>query len=370
MTMNSSWHKTIELYLAEGRSVSGGCGASSTQEDLQAAQTAMYKEMSAQYTQTFAANQKILTALTMSFLPTLNLGINQQGFSQAELQNLEGQATTGTGQGYSNASKALAEAQGTQGGGTSYIPSGAKMQQQEQLASTAAQQEAGIESNIMAEDYATGRQNYLEAAGVLGGVAGQYNPAAFANATTGAGSAAATTANEVNQADSSWMNLAGAALGGGASVGSAFCPAKGSLYLMADGSERFVEMLKVGDRLLGIDGEPQTIEEIQTASNPILRVITDNGFVTRTSRVHAFALPFGGFTVAMFSLGKTVVTGNGSAKIISVQYDGQDEVFNVITDGSHTYRADGVWALGVGEAERHVSMDKWDQIGDRLNASH
>ena len=41
-------------------------------------------------------------------------------------------------------------------------------------------------------------------------------------------------------------------------------------------------------------------------------------------------------------------------------------VFNVITDGSHTYRADGMWSLGVGEAERAVSMDKWQEIGERL----
>jgi hypothetical protein len=161
---------------------------------------------------------------------------------------------------------------------------------------------------------------------------------------------------------------AGSNFAGG--FGMAMCPAKGSLYLMADGSEKPVEKLEVGQLLKGIDGEPEIIEEIQSAITPVLRVVTDDGFTTRNSRVHAFALPAGGFVVAMFSLGKTIVTAKGRGKVISVTWDGEDEVFNVITDGSHTYRADGVWALGVGEAERHVSMDRWNEIGDGMAVSH
>jgi hypothetical protein len=41
-------------------------------------------------------------------------------------------------------------------------------------------------------------------------------------------------------------------------------------------------------------------------------------------------------------------------------------VFNIITNGSHTYRADGLWSLGVGDAERHVGMNEWAMIGNEL----
>ena len=157
---------------------------------------------------------------------------------------------------------------------------------------------------------------------------------------------------------------------GGAQVGSAaitaFCPAKGSLYLMADGSERLVENLMVGDVLAGIDGDSEVIEEIQSATSPVLRIQTEDGFTTRNSRVHAFALPVGGFVVDINSLNKIVLTEKGRGKVVAVEWDGEDTVYNVITDGSHTYRADGVWALGVGEAERQVSMAKWGEIGDNL----
>ena len=60
---------------------------------------------------------------------------------------------------------------------------------------------------------------------------------------------------------------------------------------MYDGSEKLVEDLVVGDMLAGIDGDPEVIEEIQSAISPVLRIQTEGGFTTRNSRVHAFALP-------------------------------------------------------------------------------
>lgn len=144
------------------------------------------------------------------------------------------------------------------------------------------------------------------------------------------------------------------------------CPAEGSLYLMPDGGERLVESLQVGELLAGIDGEPQRIEEIESGPALILEVTTRNGFTGRNSRVHAYALPFGGFAVAARCLGKKILTADGASDVIRVRLAGQAKVFNVITDGSHTYRADGIWALGVGEAERAVSMDAWNTIADKL----
>lgn len=194
------------------------CGASQEQKDIEAAQAAFYNNLTSEYQTVFGQNQAILKSLTASFQPILAKGINQEGFSPAELQNLQSQAVAGTGRNYAAAADALARQQGAAGGGTTYIPTGAKMQQQEQLATSAAQNESQIESNITAANYATGRQNYLEAAGVLGGVAAQYNPTGYAGAATGAGSAAAETANQITQANNSWMNLAAGALGSAATA--------------------------------------------------------------------------------------------------------------------------------------------------------
>jgi hypothetical protein len=115
--------------------------------------------------------------------------------------------------------------------------------------------------------------------------------------------------------------------------------------------------------IAGIDDENETIDEIQTGTTNIISIITEDGYRTRTSATHAFALPKGGFVVAAKALGKTIVTKDGTSKVVSVQPAGRAKVFNVMTDGSHTYRVDGVWSLGVGDAERHVSMDEWKTIG-------
>ena len=189
------------------------CGASSQQKQIEASQADFYNTLTSQYKTLFGESQGILGELTKSFEPILKAGINQEGFSAAELNNLNSQAVTGTGANYAKAADALSKEQAASGGGNTYIPTGAKMQQQEQLASSAAANESNIESNIVAQNYATGRQNYLTAAEGLGGVANAYNPTGAANAATGAGSAAATTANEITQANNSWMQLVGAGLG-------------------------------------------------------------------------------------------------------------------------------------------------------------
>lgn len=203
------------------------CGASSQQKDIEKQQAAFYQQLTQQYGVTFSENQSILKSLTKAFTPILEAGPNQRGFSDEERANLNSQAVTGTGRNYAKASAALGAIQGAEGGGTAFIPSGAKHQQQLQLASSAAQNESDIQSNIVAADYSTGRDNYFRAAGALGGVAGELNPIGFANAATGAGGAAAETANQITQASNSWMNLVSGALGSASQAAGAYYGAKG-----------------------------------------------------------------------------------------------------------------------------------------------
>lgn len=163
-----------------------------------------------------------------------------------------------------------------------------------------------------------------------------------------------------------WGSLMGGLAGLGGSAMTAWCPAMGSQILMADGSEKAVELLRVGDQVMGIDDEPCTVEEVPWDFAETICVTFDDGHVTHNSPTHAFALPKGGFTVSAKSQGKQILTSSGVSAVLSVKRDGVKRVFNIITDGSHTYRADGVWALGVGDAERHVPMKAWAKIGEAL----
>lgn len=163
-----------------------------------------------------------------------------------------------------------------------------------------------------------------------------------------------------------WQQAGLAAIQGGAQVGAAFCPAEGSLYLMADGTEIPVERIRIGDQIRSIAGETETVELIERAMALVLRVETADGLTLRCSRVHAFALPSGGFIEAAKSLGKTVVVHKGSGRIVKVEPDGEARVYSVVTDGSHTYRANGFWSLGVGDAERQITMEEWNRIADKI----
>lgn len=215
------------------------------------------------------------------------------------------------------------------------------------------QQQSGAEKTL-AGLYGTDVSGQNAASGQI---AGDVKAAADAN-QTGWLQNTNTTMLDLSEEAKNWSEATG---------GFAGCPAKGSLYLMADGIEKTVEHLTIGELLEGIDDEPEEIEEIQCDTVPVVKVTTEDGFVARNSYVHAYALPNGGFVVAPHALGKMIRTANGTSRVASVVPDGTDLVFNVITNGSHTYRADGIWSLGVGEAERQVDMKTWARAGKKLS---
>jgi hypothetical protein len=221
---------------------------------------------------------------------------------------------------------------------------------------------AGASEGIAAQDVTGAKElNQRGAAGMQGlygtNVSGQLG--AMKQANEDVSTEQATQGKDWASQLTSLANLGG-------SIAGAICPAEGSLYLMADGSEKPVETLEVGELIQGVDDEPQTIEEIQSAEIDIIRVVTDNGHVLRNSLIHAYALPKGGFTVAARSLGKNILTAEGPSKVVSIEPAGKAWVFNIITNGSHTYRADGVWGLGVGDGERQVGSNVWARINHKL----
>ena len=260
------------------------------------------------------------------------------------------------------AEKNQQQAQRTGQNSTAGVAAGEAEQQAAQR--TLGTQEAGATQSRLAAGAGYG-QDVLSAGNQI--TAAQQN---LATQESNTAQGQASTEEQAAQTPSFMDELGQGLITGGAQAGSAaitaFCPARGTLYLLPSGASIPVEELEVGRTLEGIDGDPQTIEEIQTAVQPVLKVVTEDGYTLRCSRVHAFALPIGGFTVAAKCLGKAILTASGVSKVIIVEPDGVAQVFNVITDGSHTYRAAGLWSLGVGEAERQVSMEKWEQIGERL----
>lgn len=191
------------------------CGASSGLKDVGNTQSNFYNQVSQQAGQVFGNASQVFQTLFSSFAPTVEAGPNQQGFSPTELSALNSQAVTQTGQAYKNAKQALGENQAAFGGGNTPLPSGAQIGENANLASASAEQSANSLLNVQLQNYATGRANYLNAVQGLANAPSVFNASTnLANAATGAGSAAANTQNQISQANNSWMNLVGGALGG------------------------------------------------------------------------------------------------------------------------------------------------------------
>lgn len=198
-------------------------GATSQQQQISQAQDAFYNELTSIYSQEFGQAEGIFKALKASFTPILKAGIGQQGFTPQEMAALNTQATEGVAQNYAAANKAVNEKMASLGGGNEFLPSGATAQINADIAQSAAQQRSAEQTQITEANYAQGRQNYLTAAGVLGGLPGVLSPTtAQAGVANEAGTAAANTANQIAQQNNSWMGLVGGVLGGAAQAGSAF----------------------------------------------------------------------------------------------------------------------------------------------------
>ena len=189
------------------------CGPTSGQAQVQNSQIDFMNTLSSEYKNVFGQSQGILSSLTSAFQPILQAGINQRGFSDAERNSMNAQATEGTAVNYDQAKRALQENQAAQNGDSQLTP-GQDAQQQEELAATAAGTRSAQEQEITQADYATGRQNFMNASGTLGGVAAQLNPNGMAGAVTNSSEAAGNTANQIaQQGNSVWTSVMGA-LGG------------------------------------------------------------------------------------------------------------------------------------------------------------
>jgi hypothetical protein len=204
------------------------CGATQEQKNLESQQAAFYGQMTSQYQQVFGKQQAILDTLTGMFKPILSAGPSQRGFSDAEHTALESSATETTAHNYADAQRTLNERLATLGGGDDFIPSGEEAQLREGLLATEAADRSSLQNQIEQADFSQGHQNWQQAADVLGGVAAQDNPAAFANATTSAGSAAGTTANQIAEASNSiWGSVIGGVSGIAGAAVKGWAPNKG-----------------------------------------------------------------------------------------------------------------------------------------------
>lgn len=192
------------------------CGPTQTQENLQAEQADFYKSAIAESAAVFGQQQELQQQIEGVFMPILKMGPSHMGFNQQELDVLNASAVEGTAENYQQASKALTAKLAAQGGGNVPGLTGAQEQLEEELAQGSAQEEARQQTQILESGYQQGYQEFSDASRAIAGVSDQLSPTSYMGQATGAGSAAATTANQIAQEQGSWLN---AALGAAGEIG-------------------------------------------------------------------------------------------------------------------------------------------------------
>jgi hypothetical protein len=114
------------------------CGATSAQEDLQAKQAAFYDQATKHAEETFGEQQSLLAKLRETYDPIIAKGPNQEGFSDAERNDLNAGAIDRTANNYSAAAKAVGENIAARGGGNMTMPTGAEDQMRAEIAASSA----------------------------------------------------------------------------------------------------------------------------------------------------------------------------------------------------------------------------------------
>jgi len=197
------------------------CGASQEQTDTYNEQQQFYQQAMKQQSEAWDADQEILKTLRAQYAPIFASGPSQEGMSTQEKAALYTSATENAASEFSKASTAVNEKLATLGGGNMALPNGATAQIQANVSQAAAAEASREKTQITQADYAKGYQNWLTAGQGLFGINQSLNPVAYSGAATGAGSATASTANQIAAESNSWINAAIGAAGdiGGAVIG-------------------------------------------------------------------------------------------------------------------------------------------------------
>jgi hypothetical protein len=160
-----------------------------------------------------------------------------------------------------------------------------------------------------------------------------------------------------------WDGLFGGG-GGGQSAPSTFtggCFVAGTPVLMADGSSKAIEALRVDERVLAYDGEKQVpatiVACIEFPAKQTYELVFSDGNVLTTTDSHPIATTQGwksispestaqenpGLSVTVLAVGDSIYTAIGTlCRLISIEKREIVQVFNITVDTCHTYYANNI----------------------------
>lgn len=183
----------------------------------QAAQTAFYNTLTANYNSDYSQFEGATESLQSTLQPIISAGPGQYGYDPTEDAAIRGSALNADAASAQNAQVATQEQITAQNDGASLTPTGAMDELRQQGDVAAAQKTATDQNAITQAGYAAGNTNYTNALSGEENVLGLMNPSNFAGAATSGGNAATGSVNAATnaaEASDSWMTMVGGALGG------------------------------------------------------------------------------------------------------------------------------------------------------------
>lgn len=213
--MANNWTETIERYLREGRTVSGGCGASSGLKAVTNAAKTIASDAAGEAKQVFGAASTVFNNLIGSIQRVVTGGPSQQGYSAGELNSMNAAAIQNGAALARNVEGATGSQVAAIGGGNAVTPSGMTQAETTSAKIAAAEQTATSLNQITQADWAQGNKNYEEAVGQEMQLPNVFNPATSSeNAAVGANAEALKAQQAEDTANNWWQPMVTAAIGG------------------------------------------------------------------------------------------------------------------------------------------------------------
>jgi len=204
-----NWTATVERYISEGRTVSGGKG-DSTAKDAEKSQAAFTTTLQNAFKTQFATQQNVLKFLTGK----MEAGItNPQGYDAATKSALNTNVIQDSATNFQNALKTAQAIDATHGG--KGLPSGVQEQITGQLAGAQANSESAGLNQVQQQDAQLKQQNYWNSVNALNGTAAQINPLGYAGgANSGSGAVAGLSEAYSQSQQTGFLNTLGNSFAG------------------------------------------------------------------------------------------------------------------------------------------------------------
>jgi hypothetical protein len=208
-----TWTQTIERYIAEGRTVSGGKG-DSTAESTEKSQGAFTGTLQQVFASNNASQQAQLNFLNNKLQSAIQ---NPQGYSPSTLAAMRASATNQTAATNQNVQRQVQNMLATRGGAEA-LPSGVDAQIASTIASKSAQDLNQAQDDITMRNADLQNENQQRALSEELGVAQTENPEGFANAENQSAADVSNLSEAVTKAKGpGWSSILGGVVGAGLS---------------------------------------------------------------------------------------------------------------------------------------------------------